>query len=120
VSTGKASGLDALPNEIIKVLRYIAHGPIFTLFKAMAKHSYTFKKWCPIATILICKPNKAELHNPANYRPITLMNCILKLRTILATIGIDSTKSEGVHSDVADGFRTHRNTYDSLSTKITM
>ena len=53
--------------------------------------------------------------------PIALMNCILKLWTsILTSIGSQTTESEGVFSDTAYGFRSHRNIYDSLSTHILM
>ncbi len=87
----------------------------------MAKHSYTPNKWCISATKLIYKPNKTNPNNPNNSRPIALMNYILKIMTsILTTIGTQMAESEGVLSDTADGFRTHRNIYDSLSTHITM
>ncbi len=78
-STGKAPCPDALPNEIIKFLPDTAHDLIFIMFQLMAKHSYTPKKWYLSATKLIYKPNKTDPHNPSNYRPIALMNCILKL-----------------------------------------
>ena len=49
------------------------------------------------------------------------MNCILKLWTsILTSIGTQTTESGGVFSDTADGFRSHRNIHDSLSTHIMM
>ncbi len=87
----------------------------------MAKHSYTPRKWCISATKLIYKPNKTDPNNPTSYRPIALTNCILKIWTsILTTIGTPTAESEGVFSDTADGFRSHQNIYDSLSTHITM
>ena len=86
----------------------------------MARYSYTPKKLCTTGTKLIYKPNITDPRNPSNYRPITLMNCILKLWTsILTSIGTQTTESEGVFSDTADRFRTHINIYDSLSTHIT-
>jgi len=73
------------------------------------------------ATKLIYKPNKTDPNNPANYRPTPLMNCILKLWTsILTIIGTQTAESEGIFSDTSDGFRFHRNIYDSISTHITM
>jgi hypothetical protein len=49
------------------------------------------------------------------------MNCILKLWTsILTIIGTQTTESGGIFSDTADGFRSHRNIYDSISTHTTM
>ncbi len=75
----------------------------------MARHNYTPKQWCAGATKLIYKPNKTDPHNPSNYRPIALMNCILKLWTsILNSIGIPTAESENIFSDTADGFRSHK------------
>ncbi len=49
------------------------------------------------------------------------MNYILKLWTsILTFIGTQTTESRGIFSDTTDGFRSHKNIYDSLSTHITM
>jgi hypothetical protein len=87
----------------------------------MAKHNYTPKKWCTSATKVIYKPNKIDPHNPYNYRPIALINCILKLwRSILTSIGSQTAEFESIFSDTADGFRFHRNIYDNLSTHIIM
>jgi hypothetical protein len=87
----------------------------------MAKHSYTPKKWCINATKLIYKPNKTDPNIPTNYIPFALMNCILKIWTsILTTIGTQTAESEEVFNDTADGFRSHRNIYDSMSTHTTM
>ena len=78
-STRKALGPDTLPNEIIKFLPNTTHDLILTLFEVMASHSYTPKKWCTSAAKLIYKPNKTDPRSPTCYRPIALMNCILKI-----------------------------------------
>ncbi len=65
-SAGKAPGLDAIPNEILKHLPEPMHDLIYLLFRFMAKYSYTPKKWCTSATKLIYKPNKTNPHNPTN------------------------------------------------------
>jgi hypothetical protein len=97
------------------------HDTIYHLFKLMAKHSYTPKKWCMSATKLIYKPNKTDPNNPSNYRPIALITCILKLWTsILTNIGSHTAETEGSISDTADGFHAHRQIYDSLTTHIMM
>jgi hypothetical protein len=120
-STGKAPVPDTLPNEIIKYLPEKAHDIIFTIFTLMAKHSYTPTKWCTSTTKLIYKPSKTDPHNPINYRPIALMNCILKIwASIITIIGTQTAEAQGTFSDTADGFRSHRNIYDSISTHITM
>jgi hypothetical protein len=87
----------------------------------MVRYIYTQKKWCISATKLIYKPSKIDLQNPSNYRPIALMNCILKLWTsILTNIGTKTAESEVIFSETANGFRSHRNMYDSLSAHIMM
>ena len=87
----------------------------------MVKTSYISQKWCTSATKLIYKPKKKKPNNPVNYRPIALMNCILKLWTsILTIIGTHIAESGGIFSDTAYGFRSHRNIYDIISTHITM
>jgi hypothetical protein len=87
----------------------------------MAKHDYTPREWCKSATCLLYKPNKKDPHNRAYYRPIALMNVILKLWTsILTNIGSPSAEAQGILSDTTDGFKRHRKIYDSLSTHITM
>ncbi len=49
------------------------------------------------------------------------MNCILKIWvSILTIIGTQTAEAQGTFSDTADGFRSHRNIYDSISTPITM
>ena len=85
----------------------------------MVKHNYTTREWCKSATCLLFKPNKKDPHNIAYYRPIALMNGILKLWTsILTNIGSPWAEAQGILSDTADGFRRHRTIYDSLSTHI--
>ena len=81
MSAGKASEPDAIPNDILKHLPESAYDLLYLLFRLMARYSYTPKKWCTNATKLIYKPNKIDPHIPSNYRPIALMNCILKLWT---------------------------------------
>jgi len=85
----------------------------------MAKHNYTPRDWCKSATCLLYKPSKKDPHNIAYYRPIALMNGILRLWTsILIKIGSPWAKAQGILSDTADGFRRQIKIYDILSTHI--
>jgi hypothetical protein len=69
----------------------------------------------------IIQTEQKDPHNIAYYRPIAIMNGILKLWTsILTNIGSPWTEAQGILSDTADGFRRHIKIYDSLSTHITM
>ena len=76
---------------------------------------------CISAPKLIYKPNKTGPKNPANYRPIAIMNCILKIWTYIPTnIGIHTSETWGIFSDTTDGFRAHRQIYDSLALHLMM
>ena len=87
----------------------------------MAYHNYTQEKWCVSATKVIYKPNKTYPNNPSNYRPIALMNFILKLWTsILTSIGTYTVETEDIFSDTVDGFRAHQQIYNSLTIHIMM
>ena len=60
--------------------------------------------------------------NPACYRPIVLMICILKLwtGTIQNALSAAYSESRGIIKDSQDGFRALRKIYDSLTTHISM
>ena len=85
----------------------------------MAKLSYVPTSWCLSATCLLFKPNKPDPCNPACYRPIALMNCVLKLWTaVLTNVMTNQSEAHGTINDSQDGFRPWRQTYDSLATHI--
>jgi hypothetical protein len=87
----------------------------------MARRSYTPKEWCKSATCLLYKPNKKDPHNITYYKPIAIMNGILKLWTsIFTSIGSPWAETQGILSDTADGCRRHRKIYDNPSTHIIM
>ena len=118
---GKPPGPDAITNELVKHLPEAAHTLLYKLFQIMAKYNYTPKEWCRSATCLSYTPNKKDPQNIAYYRPIAIINVILKLWTsILTNIGSPWAEAQGILRDVADGFRRHRKIYDSLLTHIMM
>ena len=85
----------------------------------MAKFNYMPKEWYISVTCLLYKPNKKDPHTIAYYRPVALMNDILKLWTsILTNIGSPWAEAQGILSDTTYGFIRHRKIYDSLSTHI--
>ena len=121
---GKASGPDGIPNEVLTHLPREVHDLIYSLSQKtqiMAENHYTPTAWCRSATCLIYKPNKKDPHNPACYRPIALMNGMLKLWTsVLTKIGSAHAESLGIINDDQDGFRALRQMYDSLTTHVMM
>ena len=119
LAAGKAPGPDGIPNEVIKHLPQQAHDAIFRLFTQMGALGYTPRAWCKSVTCLIYKPNKKDPKDPACYRPIALMNCILKLWTSIITyISSDITATEAIINDDAHGFQEQRQMYDALATHI--
>ncbi len=81
----------------------------------MAKHNYTPREWCKSKTCLFYKPKKKNPCNSAQYKPLALINGILKLWTsILTNIGSPRAEAQGIFSDNADGLRRHIKIYDNL------
>ena len=121
LATGKASGPDGMPNEVLRYLPDRMHSNIFGLFLLLAKHSYTPPSWSRSVTCLLFKHGKPDPMNPACYRPIALMNCILKLWTGTIQNALSAySESIGITRDSQDGFRALRKIYDSLTTHISM
>jgi len=113
---GNAPGSDPITNELIKHLPKSTHTLLYTLFRVMEEIQLLYtngvvqKRHLP--TI---QTEKKDSHNRASYRPIALMNGILKLWTsILTNIGSPWAEAQGILSDTSDGFRRHRKIYNSL------
>jgi hypothetical protein len=79
LGTGKAPGPDGIPNEIIKFLPPATCSALFSLLFLLAHTSYTTPEWCHSTTCLLHKKGDPTLLD--NYRPIALMNHLLKLWT---------------------------------------
>jgi hypothetical protein len=77
LGTGKAPGPDGIPNEIIKFLPPATRSAVFSLLSLLAHKFYTPPKWCHSTTCLLYKKGDPTLLD--NYRPIALMNNLLKL-----------------------------------------
>ena len=121
MAEGKAPGPDGISNEILRNLPDRMHSIIFELFTILYEHEYTPPAWCRSATCLIFKPSKPDPTNLDFYRPIAMMNTVLKLWTgTLHRMGSTHAEALGILRDCQDGFRHGRKIYDSLSTHIAM
>ena len=121
MAEGKAPGPDGINNEILRNLPDRMHSIIFELFTILYEHEYTPPAWCRSATCLIFKPSKPDPTNPDFYRPIALMNTVLKLWTgTLHRMGSTHAEALGILRVCQDGFRHGRKIYDNLSTHIAM
>jgi hypothetical protein len=114
LGTGKAPGPDGIPNEIIKLLPPETRFALFPLFSLLAHKSYTPPEWCHSTTCLVHKKGDPTLLD--KYRPIALMNNLLKLWTApIKDAGSKYAETHGILSDQHDGFRKHRSIHDALS-----
>jgi hypothetical protein len=77
LGTGKAPGPDGIPNETIKFLPPATRSALFSLLSLLAQNSYTPHEWCHSTTCLLHKIGDPSLLD--NYRPIALMNNLLKI-----------------------------------------
>jgi hypothetical protein len=119
LGTGKAPCPNAIPNEIINFLPMSTRSALFSLFSPLAHKAYTPSDWCHITTYLLHKKGYPTLLN--NYRPIALMNNLLKLWTaLIKDSGSKYSETHGILSDQHDGFRHQRSIHDELSSTIMM
>jgi hypothetical protein len=119
LGTGKAPGPDGVPNEIIKFLPLATRSVLFSLLSLLAHKAYTPPDWCHSTTCLLHKKGDPTLLD--NYRPIALMNNLLKLWTaLIKDAGSNYAETHGILSDQHDGFRYYRSIHDAMSSIIIM
>jgi hypothetical protein len=119
LGTGKPPGPDDIPNKIIKSLPLATRSALFSLLYLLAHKADTPPEWCHITTCLLHK--KGDLTLLDNYRPIALMNNLLKLWTALIKDAVSKyAETHSILSDQHDGFRHQRNLHDALSSIMMM
>jgi hypothetical protein len=98
LGTGKAPGPDVIPNEIIKFLPLETRSALFSLLSLLDHKAFTPPEWCHSTTCLLHKRGNPTLLD--NYRPIALMNNLLKLRTAIIKDACSKyAESHGILSD---------------------
>jgi hypothetical protein len=104
LGTGKAPGPDGIPNEIIEFLPPATRSALLSFLSLLAHKSYTPREWCHSTTCLLHKKDYPILLD--NYRPIALMDNLLKLWTaVIKDADSKSADTHGILSDRQDGFR---------------
>lgn len=109
---GKAPGMDNIFPDFLKHLGPNAIKWLSKLYTNIYSSGQLPKMWKKVKVIAFPKPNKPQ-DDPANYRPISLMSCCLKLfeRTILARIG------ESINATIPKeqaGFQKNRSCCDQV------
>jgi len=109
----KAPGPDLIPNEIWKLFSPKSLEHLCTTFQTVYDTGIVPPSWCKVLVTPIYK--KGEKDNPGNYRPISLLNTILKLFTTILTNRLNYwTESEGKISQYQAGFRKGKSTLDQI------
>ena len=108
LKNGKAPGPDQLPNELLKHFPVQMHDLLFSFLRMCWMQGMTLATWKNNITLLFYK--KGDLANPANYRPIALLNPVYKLWTsIIALVLSSHCEQFGILIDPQEGFRKHKN-----------
>lgn len=79
LKTGKAAGIDGVPNEILKWTKDIVVPYLECLFKACIALRHEPDQFKEARTVILRKPEKDNYTDPGNWRPIALLPSIGKL-----------------------------------------
>ena len=113
----KAPGPDGVLNEVIKNMPEAFHRALHELFVQMWETRRTPNEWKVALTILLYK--KGDQHEVRNYRPIGLLNTVLKMWTAVVTHCLsDFVEKNGLLSPAQEGFRRGKNTLRQLKRLI--
>ena len=104
---GRAPGPNGFPNELLKHLPAAMHTVLYRFFRLCWQAARTPVHWKSSTTKLFYK--KGDATDPANYRPIALLNTVYKLWTKLIThLVSDYAERHGILSEAQEGFRPYR------------
>ena len=107
LKNGKSPGPDNFPNELLKHFPDSMHALLFVFFQLCWKHSKTPLTWKRSTTLLFYK--KGDRTDPANYRPIALLNTVYKFWTrIISTMLSTYCEQCGILSEPQEGFRKQK------------
>ena len=119
LKNGKASGCDAVSNEIIKASYHVIAPVLCTIFNKLLGLQRYPVQW---ATGLIMPLHKAgDLNDPNNFRGITINSCLSKLFTIILNERLTRYCNENnIIKNNQAGFRKGFRTSDQVFTLKTM
>jgi hypothetical protein len=119
IGTGKGPGSDGIPNEIIKFLPHATHSAPCALLSLLAHKSDTPRTGATTPHAYCIKKGDPALL--ANYRPIALVNNLLKLWiALLKDARSKYAETYRILIEHHDGFRLLRSIHDALVSIIVM
>jgi hypothetical protein len=109
----KAPGPDKIPNEVWKVLNSPSANILVDFFQKILDMGKVPKDWCEV---LICPLHKkGPTDVPSNFRPISLLNTVLKIFTSIMNTRLNSwVKKYKKISEFQAGFQKGRSTMDHV------
>jgi hypothetical protein len=109
----KAPGPDLIPNEIWKLFSPKSLTKLCAVYQKVYDSGTVPKSWCAVQVSPIHK--KGDRNDPSNYRPISLLNTILKLFTTVLTNRLNYwTETCAKISPFQAGFRKGKSTLDHV------
>lgn len=113
LSNGKAAGPDLISNEFLKNSSTNLRGRILDMFNAIWEKEDAPQEWSGSETVMIYK--KGDKSDPANYRPISLLNTNLKLFTTMIQNRLAKWADENkIIPDCQMGFRKGKGCMDHI------
>ena len=115
-SNGKASGLDGIPNDLLKILKgEVLSTALKNLYNAILDSEHVPISWGTGETTLLKKGHGLDYTDLNNYRGITLQSCIAKLffKILLGRVNADC-ENRKVYSFLQFAFRGNHGTSDAL------
>lgn len=113
IPNGKAVGTDCISNEFLKHLPDLGKDWLVEILNYILVSEKTPLEWASSATIMLFK--KGDPMNPANYRPITLLNHLYKLFAQVIQNRLYKWADEnGLLPESQAGFRKERSCEDQI------
>ena len=104
LKTGKAAGIDGIPNDLLKLAQNVISGHLQHLFQASINLSYEPDQFKWAKTVMIRKQEKESYKEPGSWRPIALLSTIGKLlESIVARRLSDLALEHGLLSPIQYG-----------------
>lgn len=111
----KSPGPDGLKNEFIKNLPQIGIEKIANCFSNILEKEIPPKSWSESITVMLFK--KGDPHDPINYRPIALLNSLMKLFTQIINQRLTTwAEQSNILPESQGGFRKGRGCEDLIFT----
>jgi hypothetical protein len=77
----KAPGPDGIPNIVLTKCDNVILDRLFLIFEYMVEKGTFYEPWKQFTTVVLRKPGKPKYNVPKAYRPIALLNTMVKLLT---------------------------------------